>query len=138
MAKTITRRIILKDANAKTLYEMFLNARQHSALTGGNTAKITPKEGTTFSVHNGYVTGKNLQLVKGCLIVQSWFGSDWSSDDPDSTFILLFNQSGKNAVMHMTHASIPDKHVESIRKGWTAYYWKPWKNYLASLHEGLT
>ncbi|MDH4092433.1 MAG: SRPBCC domain-containing protein [Cyclobacteriaceae bacterium] len=131
MAKTITQRVLFRNISPKKLYDMFLNAKHHGAITGG-AAKITPRSGTAFSVHNGYVTGKNLQLVDGRLIVQSWFGSDWSKGETDSTFILYFQRAGKDTVIYMTHANIPDEHVEAIRKGWIAYYWKPWKQYLAS------
>jgi activator of HSP90 ATPase len=133
MAKTITQRISFNNAKCKALYDMFLNSKDHTAITGGNPAKITPKEGTPFSVHNGYVTGRNLQLIDGKLIIQSWIGSDWSKGETPSTFILFFEQLGNDAIIHMTHANIPDGHVAGISKGWADYYWKPWKKHLASL-----
>ena len=127
MAKTITQKIVFKNAKAGSLYDMFLNAKQHRAITGGNPAKISSKEGSSFSVHGGYVVGKNLRLIKGKLIVQSWFGSDWDKNELDSILILRFDQQGKDAILHMTHANVPDKNADGIRKGWTEYYWKPWK-----------
>jgi activator of HSP90 ATPase len=133
MAKTITQKVVFKNTDADVLYSMFLDSKHHTAITGGVPAKISAKEGAKFSVHEGYITGKNLQLVKNKLIVQSWYGSDWTKDDVDSTFILLFEQKGKDAVINMVHANIPDEHADSIKQGWNDYYWKPWKNYLASL-----
>ena len=132
MAKTITQRIVFKNAKSETLYDMFLNSKIHAAITGGGAAKISGKEGTIFSVYDGYITGKNLQLVKGKLIVQSWLASDWGPGESDSTFILLFEQKGKDTIINMTQANIPDAHVDGIRKGWTDFYWKPWKKYLLS------
>lgn len=132
MAKTITQKIVFKNAKAGALYDMFLNAKQHSAITGGNPAKISAKEGSSFSVHGGYVVGKNLQLIKGKLIVQSWFGSDWDRAELDSIFILRFDQQGKDAILHMTHANVPDKNADGIKKGWTDYYWSPWKKLMSS------
>ena len=38
---------------------------------------------------------------------------------------------GKNVVLHAIYANLPDKHNESINKGWHQHYWKPWKKYLA-------
>ncbi|MEK6783342.1 MAG: SRPBCC domain-containing protein [Bacteroidota bacterium] len=134
MAKTLTQRIVFKNAKSETLYDMFLNSKHHSAITGGGTTKISAKEGATFSVYDDYITGRNLQLVKGKLIVQAWSASDWASGELDSTFILLFEQKGKNTIITMTHANVPDKHSDGIKKGWTDFYWKPWKKYLESLH----
>ena len=132
MAKTITQSVTFKNAKVSTLYSMFLNPKEHEALTGGNPAKISAKEGAKFSVWGDYITGKNLQLIKDKLIVQAWLGSDWDKSEIDSTFILLFEQKGKDAVIHMTHANIPDKQAKGIKDGWTEYYWAPWKAYLAS------
>ena len=106
-----------------------MDARKHSEATGAP-AKIQDKVGSTFFVHDKYITGKNLQLVKDKLIVQSWRGADWAKDEIDSTFTLQFYQKGNDALLVMTHANIPDKHYAGIKSGWNDYYWKPWKEYL--------
>jgi activator of HSP90 ATPase len=132
MVKTISQKIAFKNTKPEILYNMFLNGRHHSAITGG-AAKISSKEGVIFSVYDGYAAGRNLQLIKDKLIVQSWFASDWAKGEPDSTFILLFEQKGKDTIISMTHANVPDEHVAGIKKGWADFYWKPWKKYLISL-----
>ena len=134
MTKTLTQQIVFKNEKPEILYDMFLNAKHHAAITGGGVAKITAKEGSVFSVYDNYITGKNLQLVKGKLIVQSWFAADWNEGESDSTFILLFEQKGRDTIISMTHANVPDEHVAGIKKGWTDFYWKPWKKHLISLH----
>jgi activator of HSP90 ATPase len=133
MAKTITQRVIFKNASAAQLYSMYLNPKHHSAINGGAKAKIDNKEGAKYSVGDNYVTGRNLQLVKNRLIVQSWRASDWDKSDIDSTFTLLFEQNGADVTINMVHANIPDKAVSGIKTGWDDYYWKPWKKYLKSL-----
>ena len=40
-------------------------------------------------------------------------------------------QTGKDVVISMVHANIPDNQLADIRDGWKQYYWEPWKNYLA-------
>ena len=72
MTKTITQNVVFKNAKAATLYSMFLDSKHHAAITGGTPAKISDKEGTAFSTHDNYIKGKNLQLIKDRLIVQSW------------------------------------------------------------------
>lgn len=130
MSKTIVQKVIFKNTPASTLYTTYMDAKEHSASVGV-AAKIKNKEGARFSAHDHYVTGKNLQLIKNKLIVQSWRASDWISSDVDSTFILVFEQRGNDGIINMVHANVPDKHSAGIKKGWDDYYWKPWKKYFA-------
>lgn len=130
MAKTITQKIVFKNQEASELYKMFLDSKLHSLITGGEEAKITSKEGAKYSAHSGYCFGKNLQLIKDKLIVQSWRASDWSATEMDSTFILSFEQGGKDALLTMVHANVPDNQATSLKSGWTDFYWKPWKEFL--------
>jgi hypothetical protein len=80
-----------------------MDAKLHSLVTGAP-AKIQRKEGAKFFAYDHYCYGKNLQLIPNQLIVQSWRAGDWSDTDAISTFILLFEQNGKDAVVHMIHA----------------------------------
>lgn len=130
MAKTITQKVVFKNATTSDLYELYMNAKKHSAATGTAT-KISEKEGAKYSAGDDYITGKNLVLLKNKMIVQTWKAADWDQQEQDSIFILTFEQRGKDAVLNMVHANLPDKHAESIKKGWTIYYWNPWKAYLS-------
>ncbi len=133
MTKTIIQKIIFKNQKASVLYSMFLDSKHHKQLTGGNDAKMSLKEGAKFSAHGGYCFGKNLQLLKNKLIVQSWRGSDWGKDELDSTFILSFDQIKNDALLTMVHANVPDAESKSIADGWKEFYWKPWKEYLKTV-----
>ena len=130
MAKTIVQKIVFKNTKPKDLYNLYIDAKKHSNVTG-DVAKISAKEGSAFSVFSGYAKGKNLRLVKDKLIVQTWRNADWQEDDADSIFTLSFEQSGRDTIAHATHANVPDHQVADINKGWHDYYWKPWKKYLA-------
>ena len=130
MPKTIVQKIVFKNTSPKDLYDLYMNAKKHSVATGAP-AKISSKEGGTYSAHDGYITGKNLQLVKDKLIVQTWRADSWNKDDTDSIFIIRLEPKGNNVVLYAIHANIPDEHAESIGKGWHDHYWEPWKKYLA-------
>ena len=130
MSKNITQKVVFKNTTAKALYDLYMNAKKHSAATGAP-ASITNKVGASFSAHDGYVTGHNIALVKDSLIVQAWRGSDWKKSDADSLFIIQLEPKGKNTVLHAIHAGIPDKFADDIDKGWHLHYWEPWKRYLA-------
>jgi activator of HSP90 ATPase len=133
MAKTITQKVIFKNVKASALYSMYLDSRHHAKLTGNNPAKISAKEGAKFSAYGGYCFGKNLQLVKDALIVQSWREVEWKKNTFDSTLILSFEQKKKDTLLTMVHANVPDNRVAGIRDGWNEFYWKPWKKYLSEL-----
>jgi len=131
MAKTITQKIVFKNTNTKALYDMYMNEKKHSELTGGP-VKISSKTGAVYSVYDGYITGKNLHLIKDTLIVQTWRGSDWDQTESDSILILKFETKGNNVNLKMIHANVPSEHAKSIKKGWDEYYWEPWKKSLAN------
>ncbi|MEO6456252.1 MAG: SRPBCC domain-containing protein, partial [Ginsengibacter sp.] len=129
MPKTIVQQIVFKNTTSKHLYDLYMNSKKHSIATGAP-AKISSKEGGNYSAHGGYITGKNLQLIKDKLIVQTWRAQEWSSDDVDSTFIINLETKGNDVILHAIHANVPDKNEESISKGWHNHYWEPWKKYL--------
>lgn len=132
MVKTVVQKIIFKNISANKLYSMYINSREHEALTGGGPAKISAKEGINFSAYDGYIHGKILRIIPNKLIVHSFIGLDWKKNDIDSILILHFSQHGKDAIIDMTHANIPDNQASDISKGWREFYWTPWKKYLIS------
>ncbi len=130
MSKTIIQKIVFKNATARDLYDLYMDEKKHSMATAAP-AKISQKEGGRYSAHDGYITGKNLQLVKDKLIVQTWRAQDWADSDLDSTFILSMEQKEKDTVLQVVHAHVPDRQVKDIDKGWRTFYWGPWKKYLS-------
>lgn len=137
MAKTVVQKVVFKNTTTKTLYELYMDSKKHSLATGGP-AKISNKVGGKYSAHGGYINGKNLQLVKDKLIVQTWRAQGWDKKDVDSTFMINLEQKGKDVVLHAVHANLPDKHAGHINKGWHDHYWNPWKQFLAGKPIGNT
>ena len=130
MSKTIIQDVVFKNTTPKALYEIYMDGEKHSIATGAS-AQISPREGTAYSAHGGYITGKNLQLITDRLIVQSWRAQSWSADDIDSTFIIYLEQQGEDTLLHAVHSNLPDSAVEGIDSGWHKMYWEPWRLYLA-------
>ena len=135
MPKTLVYKIVSRNTKPSSLYELYTNAKKHTDATGAP-ARIRPKAGTTFTAFGDYISGKNLQLVKDKLIVQTWRASDWSASAIDSTFIINLEPKGKDVILHAIHANVPDKDAKGIQKGWNDYYWKPWKQFLAESTKG--
>lgn len=130
MAKTIYQTIVFKNTSPETLCSIYLDAKKHSKATGGE-AKISSKIGSNYSAWDGYITGKTLQLIKGKMIVQSWRSSDFKEEDLDSILILWFEKIGKDALINMVHAAVPNHQYNGVKSGWNNFYWKPWKKYLS-------
>jgi activator of HSP90 ATPase len=130
MAKTIVQKLVFKNTTPKVLYDLYMDAKKHTMIAGAP-CEISAKEGTKYSVHGGYISGKNLQLVKDKLIVQTWRAQTWDKNDVDSIFIIHLEQKGKDVALQAIHANVPDKHVEGVKKGWTGHYWGPWKQHIA-------
>jgi activator of HSP90 ATPase len=130
MPKTIIQEVLFKHTTPKDLYDLYVNSKKHSVATAAP-AKMSSKVGDEFSAHSGYISGKNLQLVKNKLIVQSWRAQGWNKSDVDSIFILNLEPKGNDVVLYVVHANVPDKDAEGIAKGWHPHYWEPWKKYLA-------
>jgi activator of HSP90 ATPase len=130
MPKNIVQKVVFKNTTPKTLYNLYMDAKKHT-LSTGMPAKITAKEGSKYSVSDGYITGKNLQLIKDTLIVQSWRAVDWAKGDADSTFIIKLEAKGKDTILEAFHINVPDNQFKGIDDGWRTYYWEPWKKYLS-------
>ena len=52
MAKTIEQKLVFKNTTPKAVYDLYMNAKLHSHITGGP-AKISDKVGSSFSAHGG-------------------------------------------------------------------------------------
>lgn len=127
---TIIQKVLFTNTTCDALYDLYMNAEKHSMITDGP-VEITDKVGTGFNAFGGYITGKNLHLIKNQLIVQSWRGSDWNPKDPDSAFLLAFEQKGNDVALNIIHANVPDDKEQDLDKGWYDYYWNPWKQLIA-------
>ena len=81
-------------------------------MTGGK-AKASKKVGAAFSAWDGYIVGKNIELVPGKRIVQSWRTSEFAADDPDSTITLTSTpieaRSARSTLTHRERARWSDQ-----------------------------
>jgi len=122
MSKTISQTLTFR-ATPHAVYEALIAAKQHASFTGGS-AKISRKVGGKFSVFGGSITGKNLEVVPDKKIVQEWRIDEWPKGVKSVvTFVLARTKGGSR--LTLTHAGVPNTHVDTIAKGWKDYYWGP-------------
>lgn len=126
---TINQTEVFEDATTDRLYEILMDAAHHAAFTGDE-ATISTEVGGSFSTYGGYSTGKNLELIPGKRIVQTWRAADWP-EGVESIVTFDFEQQGDNAIIRFTQTNVPDEHHDAIEQGWIDYYWDPMRGYLA-------
>ena len=70
-------------ASAREIYEAWLDSVAHSEMTGGQ-ARVSDEIGAEMSAWDGYITGRNLELVPHERIVQSWRTTEFTDEHGDS------------------------------------------------------
>lgn len=131
MTKPIVQKIKFSGVSSGTLYSQYLNSKVHSKFTD-SPAEISPKEGKKFSAYDGYITGKNIRLIRNRMIVQIWKTSEWKEEE-ESVLILEFQDSENDCIVQMTHIGVTESEAAGISKGWQDFYWNPWKKYIKEL-----
>ncbi len=130
--KKLKTRVITQKATIPAtppeVYDAFMDARKHSAFTGGK-ATCDPKVGGKISAWDGYIIGHNLKLVEGKRIVQEWVTTDWIDGYPPSKLDLTFTKKGNGTELKMVHSNVPATLAASFADGWEEHYWTHLKNY---------
>jgi activator of HSP90 ATPase len=129
MPKTFTQKLHFAASPAE-LFKLYADPKLHTAATG-SPATGGAKPGRVYSAWDGYIRGKTLHVEEDRLIVQTWRASDWRAEDPDSILVLLFLADATGSTLHLTQANVPDDQAEGLKEGWTEFYWRPWKKWLA-------
>ncbi len=116
------------NATPKAIYDILMTSKEHAALTGAK-AKISTKVGGAFEAYDGYAFGKNIDLLPGKLIVQTWRAKEdqWPVDH-DSIIVFHLNALGKDRTkLVFEHREVPAAMAENFKQGWIDFYWTPLK-----------
>ena len=126
--RRIIRQTVLFPAGCEKVYTLLMTSRAHARFTGSK-ARISRRIGGRISAYDGYISGRNLELVPGRKIVQAWRGSDWPKG-AESTVTFLLTKTKNGCRLRFTQRGVPPEHFASISKGWIEFYWKPMKQML--------
>jgi activator of HSP90 ATPase len=130
MTKTIQQSVRFV-APPRTLFEMYLDSKKHSAATGGK-ATMSRKVGGAFTAWNKMLRGRNLAIVRNRMIVQTWRSVNFKPGDADSILILEFSKAPGGGQVDLVHVNVPPQDHKGVTAGWPNYYWKPWKKYITA------
>jgi len=114
-------------ATPVAVYKAWLNSRKHSAMTGGE-AKVSALKGKTFTTWDGYISGKNIELVPHSQIVQSWRTTEFDDEDEDSHVEIILEPVAEGCKISLIHTNIPEGQTQ-YKKGWEDFYFTPMREY---------
>lgn len=124
---SFTQQVTL-NATPQAIYELLMDSKAHTKLTGAK-ARISAKDGGAFEVYDGYAFGKNIDLLPGKRIVQSWRAKEdkWPADH-DSIIVFELKALGKDRTkLVFSHREVPAALANDFKQGWTDFYWTPLK-----------
>jgi activator of HSP90 ATPase len=123
----IKQTIIFK-ADPHDVYEALMDSEKHTAFSN-SPARISRKVGGKFTAYDGYIEGRNEELIPDRKIVQLWRGDDWPPGYY-SRVIFELEKDGKHTKLIFTHQNVPLEFYNEIKQGWTDFYWEPMKAFL--------
>jgi activator of HSP90 ATPase len=122
-------------ASPQQLYAALLDTKQFSEfafLSGEFTApssKIDPAVGGAFTLFDGHITGRNIELVPNERIVQAWRVVDWPAGKYSIVTFALKPQ-GSGTTLVFDHTSFPEGRHDGLAADWKSHYWDLLVKYL--------
>jgi uncharacterized protein YndB with AHSA1/START domain len=121
-------------ASPEEIYDAWLDSLGHSEMTG-SPATMSDQVGAEVSAWEGYITGRNLELVPGERIVQSWRTSEFSDEHEDSVITLVLEPVEGGTLLTLEHSNVPDEQKSYEEGGWESNYFEPMTVYFSELEE---
>jgi activator of HSP90 ATPase len=121
--------VINLNASPRRVYEVLLSSRQFSDCTkksfdnfSAGSAHIDSVVGGSFSVFDGHIIGRILELVPHQRIVEAWRVVDWPAGDYS---IVRFDLKpvGSGTQITFDHVGFPKGLKEHLAIGWQQHYW---------------
>lgn len=109
------------------IFSAWLNSEKHTKMTGGE-ASCSNVVGDSFTAWDGYISGRNLELIENEKIVQSWRTTEFDESDEDSKLTILLSKTSEGTELTLIHTNIPEGQTQ-YRQGWIDHYFTPMRNY---------
>jgi hypothetical protein len=88
------------------------------------------------SAWDGYISGRNLELVPGERIVQSWRTSEFADEHGDSVITILLQEADEGTLLTLEHSNVPDEQRSYEEAGWQENYFEPMVAYFTGRKRG--
>jgi len=124
-ARTSIHQDVAFKASPQRIYGALLDSKQFTAFTG-MPAEIDPKEGGAFTLFEGLVSGRNIELVRNQRIVQAWRPASW---DQGIYSIVKFDlkPQASGSTIAFDHTGFPEGKYDGLLSGWNGHYWGPFE-----------
>jgi uncharacterized protein YndB with AHSA1/START domain len=117
-------------ASAQEIYLAWLDSLAHSEMTGAE-AVMSDEMGAEVAAWDGYISGRNLALVPGERIVQSWRTTEFTDEHEDSIITVTLEEVEDGTLLTLEHSKVPHDQRSYEEGGWQEHYFKPMKEYFA-------
>jgi uncharacterized protein YndB with AHSA1/START domain len=125
--RTITQ-ILIIPATPDEVYQAMMDPEIHADFTGDK-ASGSDQVGGMFYAADGYITARNLELIKGQRIVQQWTTSEWPDKAKPSLLTITLTEIPEGTELTMVHSDVPLEEADDYEEGWKEYYWEPMVRY---------
>lgn len=115
------------------IYNSWLDSVHHTKMTGGS-AFIGPNVGEKFTAWDGYISGKNIELIEDKKIVQAWRTTNFEEEEEDSRVTITLEPAEHGTMLTLLHKNIPTGQPE-YEKGWDEHYFVPMAQYFGHQFE---
>jgi activator of HSP90 ATPase len=88
-------------------------------LWSGYPAEVVAEPGEEFTMWEGDICGRFIELVPDKKVVQEWY---FGENDIQSIVTITISPVGSESVVVVEHTNIPDDDFENIVEGWNEYY----------------
>ncbi len=110
-------------ADPHRVYQVLADAERLSALSG-KTGSAARTEGEEFAAFDGYVTGRQIELVPDTRVVQTWRFPRWEPGQHSLVTFTLTKVDGGTCLAIDQHGE-PDGWHEHIASNWPTFYFTP-------------
>ena len=104
------------------LFECFADVRRVSVYAGSDT-KLSFAVGGEFSLFDGNITGKIVDIQPRQKLAMTWRFSAWPAGHY-SMVTLSFAPSAYGTTVGLVQESIPVTEIDATRDGWNRFYWE--------------
>ena len=118
-------------ASPQEIYDAWLDSLAHSEMTGSE-AILSDEIGAEVSAWDGYITGRNIELLPGERIVQSWRTTEFADEHEDSIITLTLEDVDWVGPRSLSCTAMCRRSRRATKQGgWQQYYFEPMKAYFA-------
>lgn len=94
---------------------------------GGGPAKMSDKVGFEFSLWDGEIYGKNIEVLENKKLIQEWIEGKW---DKSSIVTFELTERKDGTEINLTHTDYPQDEHDDLSDGWDDFYLGPLKDFL--------